>query len=54
MGKLKIGVFGLWRGMEYVRQFHAHPDTEIWAVCDSDEKARCGSGWALRQSDQDV
>ena len=38
MGKLKIGVFGLWRGMEYVRQFHAHPDTEIWAVCDSDEK----------------
>ena len=38
MGKLKIGVFGLWRGMEYVRQFHAHLDTEIWAVCDSDEK----------------
>ena len=38
MSKLKIGVFGLWRGMEYVRQFHAHPDTEIWAVCDSDEK----------------
>ena len=37
MGKLKIGVFGLWRGMEYVRQFHALPDTEIWAVCDSDE-----------------
>ncbi len=37
MEKLKIGVFGLWRGMEYVRQFHARQDTQIWAVCDMAE-----------------
>ena len=38
MSKLKIGVFGLWRGMEYVRQFTALDDTEVVAVCDMDDK----------------
>lgn len=34
MEKLRIGIFGLFRGMEYVRQFHARTDTEVTAVCD--------------------
>ena len=37
MGKLKIGVFGMRRGMEYARQFHALEETEVAAVCDLDE-----------------
>lgn len=37
MTKAKIGVFGLWRGMEYVRQFHKREDIEVWAVCDKME-----------------
>lgn len=38
MEKLRIGIFGLWRGMEYLRQFSARPDTEVTAVCDSNPK----------------
>lgn len=37
MTKAKIGVFGLWRGLEYVRQFHKREDTEVWAICDKEE-----------------
>lgn len=37
MSKAKIGIFGLWRGMEYVRQFHKREDTIVWAVCDRHE-----------------
>lgn len=49
MSKLKIGILGLWRGMEYVRQFHNREDTEIFALCDTKEERRkeakeiCGS-----------
>ena len=44
MEKIKIGVFGLWRGMSYLEQFHRMEDAVIWAVCDKNreyvEKAR--------------
>lgn len=36
MEKIRIGIFGLWRGMEYVRQFHNLPDAEVCAVFDKD------------------
>lgn len=38
MKKLKIGIFGLYRGMEYVRQFSNRPDTVVSAVCDRDSE----------------
>ena len=38
MEKLKIGVFGLFRGLEYVKQFNGRPDTTVAAVCDRDEE----------------
>lgn len=50
MSKVKIGIFGLWRGMEYVRQFHRREDTEVYALCDRNEARRreaaevCGPG----------
>ena len=48
MEKIKIGVFGLWRGLSYVQQFNRMEDAVVWAVCDQDEarmqgaKAECG------------
>lgn len=36
MKKLKIGIFGLFRGMEYVHNFTERSDTMIYAVMDKD------------------
>lgn len=38
MEQVKIGIFGLFRGMEYVRQFNARKDTLVAAVCDLQEE----------------
>ena len=34
MGKLKIGVFGAYRGMTMINVLLNHPDAELVAVCD--------------------
>lgn len=39
MGALKIGIFGLFRGMAYVREFSARKDTVVHAVYDKDQSA---------------
>ena len=50
MAAVRIGVLGVWRGMEYIRQFLTLEETEVVAVCDQDPErlkdARdlCGDG----------
>lgn len=36
MEKIKVGIFGLFRGFTYVKQFAARNDTVVYAVCDKD------------------
>ena len=36
--KLKIGVFGLWRGYEYIRAVNIQDTAQLVAVCDRDEE----------------
>ncbi len=36
MEKIRIGVFGLRRGMNYLEQFHGMDDAVVWAVCEKD------------------
>ncbi|NLB56506.1 MAG: hypothetical protein GX811_12245, partial [Lentisphaerae bacterium] len=38
MKKWKVGIVGLARGKGYVNVFGAHPDVEVSALCDLDEK----------------
>lgn len=40
--KLKIGVFGAWRGNSYVNHFRQDPRSEVVAVCDRSQKALDG------------
>ena len=49
MEKLRIGILGLFRGMEYVRQFNARKDTVVTAVCDLKEE-RTAEGVKLCRS----
>ncbi len=37
MERLKIGVFGLWRGMTFVNMMNSFEDAYIYAICDKDE-----------------
>ncbi|MDO4810118.1 MAG: Gfo/Idh/MocA family oxidoreductase [Eubacteriales bacterium] len=36
--KLRIGVFGVWRGYEYIRAVNIQENAEIVAICDKDEE----------------
>ncbi|MHC4606146.1 MAG: Gfo/Idh/MocA family protein, partial [Planctomycetota bacterium] len=38
MKKHRIGIVGLSRGKDFVKVFEAHPDVEVTALCDLDEK----------------
>lgn len=40
--KLKIGVFGAWRGNSYINHFRQDPRSEVVAVCDRSQKALDG------------
>ncbi len=38
MAKLKMGVFGLWRGSVHMNVINEMEEVELWAICDKDEK----------------
>lgn len=37
MAKIKLGVFGLWRGGSFLDIINAQDDAEVYAICDKDE-----------------
>ena len=37
MAKIKLGVFGLWRGGSFLDIIQAQDDAEVYAICDKDE-----------------
>lgn len=37
MAKIKLGVFGLWRGGSFLDIINAQDDAEVFAICDKDE-----------------
>ena len=49
MAKLKIGVFGAYRGMTMISVLIHHPDAELVAVCDKYEPALKKAGEAAEQ-----
>lgn len=38
MAKLKVGIFGLWRGAAYIGLFQKMEEVEVTALCDQDEQ----------------
>ena len=51
MGKHRIGIVGLSRGRGFVSVFDAHPDVEVTALCDTDEKKLADLGEAFKLQD---
>lgn len=49
MAKLKIGVFGAYRGMTMISVLIHHPDAELVAVCDK-YRARAQKGRRSRRA----
>ncbi|NLB56376.1 MAG: Gfo/Idh/MocA family oxidoreductase [Lentisphaerae bacterium] len=54
MKKWKVGIVGLRRGMGFVNVFGAHPDVEVSALCDLDEKKLTDLGSAFNLDDSSL
>jgi predicted dehydrogenase len=51
MDKLTIGLVGCSRGRGIVRMFNAHPEVDVTALCDTDEKKLAEQGDAFKLND---